>query len=101
MKRLLFSLIWILLSVLVTVQTTYVFSHLDASSIAFNMSEEAHGGDEDSDERKDLDKSLNKILSSSGTYILSISHFTKYDQRYDHVEDEVNCPPPKTGTSVA
>lgn len=95
MKRVIVSVFWIFLTGMVTLQSVQVFYHLNTENVSISFSEEAHG-DEDTDERKDPDKSTGKSFSQSEMYSLRISHFTGYRQNFGHWKNEVICPPPKS-----
>lgn len=94
MNRVIISVFWIFLTGMVTLQSVQVLDHLDAENISVSYSEESHG-DEDSDERKEPDKSTGKTFSQSEIFNLHIVHFTRYRQNSGLWKNEVICPPPK------
>lgn len=95
MKRFFLSLLWVILTGVVTLQSTQAYNNLEVGNFSCSITEESSGSDEDSDERKEIDKSLNKIFSSFGAGSFNISHFTKYDQKSGLVDFEVIPPPPR------
>ncbi|MFZ9502936.1 MAG: hypothetical protein ACO263_00065 [Cyclobacteriaceae bacterium] len=61
----------------------------------YSLAEEATG-DEDSDERKELDKALNKSLRSNSNHRSVLLHFTEYFLNFYPVICEVVYPPPRS-----
>ena len=59
-----------------------------------NFAEES-GGDEDSDEKEDPDKSLTRAHRSVKSEILPVFHFTGYLTHAVYPDFEVLFPPPK------
>lgn len=94
MKRSVASVFWIFLTGIIILQSGQIFYHLNDENISVCFSEEAPG-DEDSDERKEPEKSTGKIFSPSEMHLLSILHFTGYQKNTEYWKDEVICPPPK------
>lgn len=84
-----------MLTGVVTLQSLQVYSTLEGDKFFIGITEEASGSDEDSDERKEIDKSLSKLLSSIGVVQVNILHFTEYDQKSGDIEFEVSSPPPR------
>ena len=96
MNKVRFILLWLLLIGILGVQSiSPLIGVAFTEKQAYSLAEEATG-DEDSDERKELDKALNK--SPRTTYSLhSISlHFTEYFLNHYPAICEVAYPPPRS-----
>jgi hypothetical protein len=64
-------------------------------SICFNFAEET-GGDEDTDEREDIDKSLSRGTGVCRSETHPVFHFTGYLKLQAYPDFEVVFPPPKS-----
>lgn len=96
MKKPLAAILWFFLAGSFILNSTNVWTHLnEMEGYSFYFSEEATE-DEDSDDRKDPDKVLIKLLQNQNYQLGLFSHFTKYHLQFHLSQRDVLHPPPQS-----
>jgi len=86
-----------LLIILLSVQAIDIPGHFfNDVNYSISIFSEEGTGDEDSDERKELDKNLNRLNSKFLNSQSFVNHFTKYHRQIGLCCEEVNSPPPRS-----
>lgn len=85
------------LIIIISFQVIDLPGHLSIETIySVSVFSEESAGDEDTDERKELDKSLNRLNGKSFNSPLLVNHFTKYCSHSSLCIEEVISPPPRS-----
>jgi hypothetical protein len=95
MRGFLSTALLIFITCLISIQSATPLFHTGLpENISINFAEEL-GGDEDSDEKEDIDKSVTRATGSGRPEIIPIFHFTGYLTLVILSDFDVVFPPPK------